>query len=483
MPKFQSMSSMEFWCVEIKGGEPLKVEIGCDKILHLAQASLHALKKDHGDVSVSLFLKTGNQVVVLGNLCIGKQHQVFVDLVFEKEIELSHNWKDGSVHFCGYKFYKQLATTNKRPARSLCVKEMLEAGFENKRKKDYVLKAVPFFPNEIIFEILSWLPAEYLLKFKCVCKEWYYLIQDSNFIKVHFSRTPLLMVYDEEKRVGFGISGTIQETFIRVDHISGVILEKGDLSHKYRIRNPITRQILFLPDPCNGTVEVSIYRCQSTYEFKLVSIYRDEKRSSMQGFEIFTIDRDDEWRPLKLPSSQVCRMDLEMLRKTRQAIYYDDGSDDSDLYSDVYCLDVESECFFINVLPQGLFSDSNKVLALDWDGCLAYAEIVEEKLNVIILEDFRKHKWSQRKIIVPLTFFNEIQITEDNFLAPVIFISNKLYFLILEDKLFVYDIQTRQITERKPVSWEDKSLYTTRHSLVTFKGMQPEKIPQGVDLA
>ncbi|KAH7569033.1 hypothetical protein ACOSP7_012208 [Xanthoceras sorbifolium] len=335
-----------------------------------------------------------------------------------------------------------------------------------------------FLPHEIIFEILSWLPAESLLRFKCVCKEWYYLIQDRDFIKKHLSRTPLLMVYDEDERAGLSISGTIQETFTRIDHVSGVILEKGDLSHNYRIRNPITRQILFLPDPHKGTVEISIYRCQSTYEFKLVSIYRDKKTSGMQGFEVLTIDVDDKWRSLKLPGSQECRMNLEILRKTHKAIYYDDGTD---FYGDVYCLDVETECFFINTLPQGLFSDLSKVLAVDWDGCLAYADIVEEKLNVIVLEDYRKHRWSQRKIIVPLAFLREIQITDDNFLAPVIFHSNKLYFLLLDDKLFVYDIQLRKITETNPVSWENKSLYTMRHSLVTFKDMQPEKIPPATD--
>ncbi|KAL5744183.1 hypothetical protein ACOSQ2_027299 [Xanthoceras sorbifolium] len=299
--------------------------------------------------------------------------------------------------------------------------------FLKTRNQDVVLGKLPFLPHEIIFEILSWLPAVSLLRFKCVCKTWFYLIQDRDFIKKHLSL--------------FSISGTMQETFTRIDHVSGIILEKG-------------------------TVEISVFRCQSTYEFKLVSIYRDKKTSGMQGFKVLTIDVNYKWRPLKLPGSQECRMNLEILQKTHKAIYCDDGTD---FCSDVYCLDVGTECFFINTLPQ------------DWDGCLAYADIVEEKLNVIVLEDYRKHRWSQRKIIVPLAFLREIQITDDNFLAPVIFHSNKLYFLLLDDKLFVYDIQLRKITETNPVSWENKSLYTMRHSLVTFKDMQPEKIPPATD--
>ena len=91
-------------------------------------------------------------------------------------------------------------------------------------------------------------------------------------------------------------------------------------------------------------------------------------------------------------------------------------------------------------------------MVLNWDGYLTYVDIVEKQLNVIVLEDFRKHRWSQRNILVYLTFFREIQTMEDDSLVHVIFISNKLYFLIMDDKLFIYDIQSRKITETKHVS-------------------------------
>ena len=39
---------------------------------------------------------------VVGSLSGENFPQVTFDLVFEKEFELSHDWKSGSVYFCGY---------------------------------------------------------------------------------------------------------------------------------------------------------------------------------------------------------------------------------------------------------------------------------------------------------------------------------------------------------------------------------------------
>lgn len=66
------------------------------------QASLGESKNKAND-SVPLHLKFGDQKLVLGTLSQEKFPQLSFDLVFEKEFELSHNWKQGSVYFCGYR--------------------------------------------------------------------------------------------------------------------------------------------------------------------------------------------------------------------------------------------------------------------------------------------------------------------------------------------------------------------------------------------
>jgi len=91
---------MEFWGAEVKAGEPLKVVPEESSVIHLSQATLGELKKG-GDQCV-IHVKVGNQKLVLANLSSDKMPQIPFDLVFDKEFELSHSLKSGSVHFCGY---------------------------------------------------------------------------------------------------------------------------------------------------------------------------------------------------------------------------------------------------------------------------------------------------------------------------------------------------------------------------------------------
>jgi hypothetical protein len=45
-------------------------------------------------------------------------------------------------------------------------------------------------PNDLIAEILSFLPVKYLVRFRSVCKPWKTLIYDHNFVKLHLNRSP-----------------------------------------------------------------------------------------------------------------------------------------------------------------------------------------------------------------------------------------------------------------------------------------------------
>ncbi|GAV61787.1 hypothetical protein CFOL_v3_05313 [Cephalotus follicularis] len=98
---------MEFWGVEVKPGESFKVSVDDDKIIHLSQACLGETKKVKGNESVPIFVKFNNEKLVLGHLSSEKFPQLSFDLVFEKEFELLHNWKNGSVYFAGYKTITQ----------------------------------------------------------------------------------------------------------------------------------------------------------------------------------------------------------------------------------------------------------------------------------------------------------------------------------------------------------------------------------------
>lgn len=93
---------MEFWGAEVKSGEPLTVQPGDGMVLHLSQASLGELKKDKSE-SVCLSVNIDGKKLVLGTLNSEKVPQQQFDLVFDRDFELSHNLKSGSVYFFGYK--------------------------------------------------------------------------------------------------------------------------------------------------------------------------------------------------------------------------------------------------------------------------------------------------------------------------------------------------------------------------------------------
>uniref|UniRef100_A0A5B6YTV9 Putative histone deacetylase HDT1 n=1 Tax=Davidia involucrata TaxID=16924 RepID=A0A5B6YTV9_DAVIN len=92
---------MEFWGVEVKSGEPITVDPGNGMVLHLSQACLGEVK-GNGNESVCLYVNIDGKKLVLGTLSPEKLPQQQFDLVFERDFELSHNWKNGSVYFYGY---------------------------------------------------------------------------------------------------------------------------------------------------------------------------------------------------------------------------------------------------------------------------------------------------------------------------------------------------------------------------------------------
>ncbi|RDX67843.1 Histone deacetylase HDT3, partial [Mucuna pruriens] len=95
--KLTSYVYLQFFLgVEVKSGESLKVDPGDDKIIHLSNACLGDVTKDKGGEPVALYVKFGNQKLVLGTLSSDRFPQISYDLIFEKEFELSHNWKNGN---------------------------------------------------------------------------------------------------------------------------------------------------------------------------------------------------------------------------------------------------------------------------------------------------------------------------------------------------------------------------------------------------
>ncbi|KAM0862672.1 hypothetical protein ACQ4PT_045109 [Festuca glaucescens] len=94
---------MEFWGLEVKPGQSVKVSPEDDFFLHLSQGALGEVKKDN---KATMFVKVDDQKLSIGTLSNDKFPQIQFDLVFEKEFELSHTSKSSSVFFSGYKVFQ-----------------------------------------------------------------------------------------------------------------------------------------------------------------------------------------------------------------------------------------------------------------------------------------------------------------------------------------------------------------------------------------
>ncbi|KAL4379359.1 hypothetical protein GQ457_02G023600 [Hibiscus cannabinus] len=99
---------MEFWGAEVKSGQIFKVELENDnsRILHLSQVALGEVtgdnKKEKGNETIYIYLKFKNDNFVIGTLSQEKFPQLPLDLVLNDTFELSHTWKNGSIHITGY---------------------------------------------------------------------------------------------------------------------------------------------------------------------------------------------------------------------------------------------------------------------------------------------------------------------------------------------------------------------------------------------
>ncbi|KAL1819038.1 hypothetical protein ACET3Z_013907 [Daucus carota] len=93
---------MEFWGVEVKSGEPLHVAPEDGELIHISQVALGEVKNVKSANYVPVRLQVDDKKYVIGTLSVEKAPQIMFDLVLEKDFTLSHDWKDGSLYFCGY---------------------------------------------------------------------------------------------------------------------------------------------------------------------------------------------------------------------------------------------------------------------------------------------------------------------------------------------------------------------------------------------
>ena len=70
--------------------------------LCIFQVALGDVKNAKAANYVPVRMTVEGKKFVIGTLSADKGPQISFDLVLDKDFELSHDWKDGSIYFCGY---------------------------------------------------------------------------------------------------------------------------------------------------------------------------------------------------------------------------------------------------------------------------------------------------------------------------------------------------------------------------------------------
>lgn len=345
-------------------------------------------------------------------------------------------------------------------------------------------------PQDIIIEILSRIPVQYLLGMRCVCKQWNDLIEDSYFIQKHMSlaKNGYIGYFNKWKTRGnmdeadhhHNNEACKSEKFHLIRGCDGMLLKRNNASKKYIIENPTPRKILALPDSKHHlNLSITFSFVPSTGEYKLVSIYEDIA-GGKEGCEVITAGIDDCWRHLQLPNSHGLNQRRRKLSVASAGVAvhcYKVTQVGGQIFEEVISLDLETECFTSTTLKPGVFSNWEKVLSLDWNGRPVLAETGREYIKVLVMEDYKKkHKLADNKFGVSLRGAPKVMQGDD--IVPLVVENDALWIWLSNNKSFSYHVKRGKVLRQTSMIegyHVGKTIYVGRASLVNLRGMQRQK--------
>lgn len=71
--------------------------------------------------------------------------------------------------------------------------------------------------------------------------------------------------------------------------------------------------------------------------------------------------------------------------------------------------------------------------------CLAVSDIPEGALHVFLLEDYKEHKWSGTKIIIPLKILKDNPLWKDQVVIAMVHRDINIIKFHVGDESFIYD--------------------------------------------
>lgn len=261
----------------------------------------------------------------------------------------------------------------------------------------------PYVTESVVFEILSWVPAGDLVRYKTVCKQWRSLIDDPNFIDLHKSRARQIIVGTAKcpsRTVITPDGGEIFISNIRHGQIMGSslcgLLCVQTHYNCYHLRNIATGMSFPLPPLVSNTyaIEMRPYPIPQSRQYTVVAICRSSQTiTSYWG--LFTVGVDSGWRnqifPLEVDAAVVwstyvlCESSVTFLVKYR----YPRGK-----AMESHSFDPCTGQLTSRTPPFNLEHERNrKLVSHDWDGKFAMSSIGGEDIYTWILDNHETNKW------------------------------------------------------------------------------------------
>lgn len=268
-----------------------------------------------------------------------------------------------------------------------------------------------YISESIVVEILSWLAAKDLVRYKTVCKEWRTLIDDPYFIDLHKSRAKRSIIGTAKYAIDTPPEG--EEIFLSSKRHSRLI---GSTTHglvcvvtrknNYHICNPTTGKSFRLP-PLVGNLsacEMRLYFIPQSRQLKVIALFNSYYHRYF--WAVFTIGVDSKWRYLELYVKDIGGLTwwayLLCENGPTYLTWYGHGHTK---VMEIYRLDPYTEQLLRNKKPFCLDLESPKsgrsLQPHEWDGKFSISCIGEKEISTWILEDHKSQAWRNERVMIP----------------------------------------------------------------------------------
>lgn len=354
--------------------------------------------------------------------------------------------------------------------------------------KSIVGNDIPYLAEEIISEILSYLEVKSLLVCKSVCKQWYAIIKKDEFVEMHRRRNNGR--FHIFKRNGECLnSDGIKETYKYLSSINGLLLVERRSSvtkrASYQIGNPSTKETLDIPYPDTRgfLLAVTIYFDSSTGLYNLVYVFSDRTCNDFL-FQVIDFERPGTY-PSNCESVSWSSLNFRRminLNEHRKYCFAIVTTRVGMLYvlktlkvgrgkPEIICIDLVQVTCTSCIGPESISRDRGMLIFQLWQEKPTILSLVNDKLSVRVLEDYKKQKWSD-EILISLTYLNEYPRLKN--VTPVFFHADGEDMLIYKSPsvCYVYKLESKEFCKVEPSTGKTIEVAET---LVSLKGMRPEK--------